>query len=289
MDLGDRVLRSAPRAEAIRTWLEVRLKDRLEHQFQRGLHDPVIGSRDPQPPDLARRLGDHLLPHPLGDKPASLEIISQPVEHHPSPGTNGARCHSINPGGPCALVDPHPVPGHDQEGRVINQIGEVIETTARISHRPSVQLLLHHKYPVLGLVEVGPRIVGIHRRTPRSAPMLRTRWTPSPCDRLSRPRTTTGPPPHPCGISRRQAFPPTIRLMAGEGTAGMVPTFTIEPLDGVGAQLCPCNIATATPQAFTVASRLATSPSQGVFRTASSCECALLTSPDLPDSSWRVS
>jgi hypothetical protein len=44
----------------------------------------------------------------------------------------------------------------------------------------------------------------------------------------------------------------------------MVPTFTLEPFDGVDAQLCPCSLATATPQAFTVASRPATSPSQGV-------------------------
>jgi hypothetical protein len=41
----------------------------------------------------------------------------------------------------------------------------------------------------------------------------------------------------------------------------MVPTFILEPFDGVGAQLCPCNLATATPQAFTMASRPATSPS----------------------------
>src|ERR1019366_5408169 len=109
---------------------------------------------------------------------------------------------------------------------------------------------------------------------------------PSPCDRLSRPRTTTGPPPHPGSISRRRAFPPTSRLLAGEGTAGMVPTFTVEPFDGVGAQLCPCNIATATPQAFTVASRPATSTGQGVPHTAGPCGCALLTSPDLPGLSW---
>jgi hypothetical protein len=38
----------------------------------------------------------------------------------------------------------------------------------------------------------------------------------------------------------------------------LVPTFTLEPFDGVGAQLCPCSIATATPQPFTVASRPAT-------------------------------
>jgi hypothetical protein len=38
----------------------------------------------------------------------------------------------------------------------------------------------------------------------------------------------------------------------------MVPTFILQSFDGVGVQLCPCNIATATPQAFTVASGPAT-------------------------------
>ena len=35
----------------------------------------------------------------------------------------------------------------------------------------------------------------------------------------------------------------------------MVPTFTFQPFDRVGVQLCPCNIATATPQTFTMASQ----------------------------------
>ena len=38
------------------------------------------------------------------------------------------------------------------------------------------------------------------------------------------------------------------------GKAGTVPTFIREPFDGIGTQLCPCTIATATPQAFTMAS-----------------------------------
>ena len=38
------------------------------------------------------------------------------------------------------------------------------------------------------------------------------------------------------------------------GGAGTVPTFIREPFDGIGTQLCPCTIATTTPQAFTVAS-----------------------------------
>ena len=49
---------------------------------------------------------------------------------------------------------------------------------------------------------------------------------------------------------------PTSGMLAGEGTGEMVPTFISQPFDRVGAQLCPCNIATATPQAFTVASRV---------------------------------
>jgi hypothetical protein len=47
----------------------------------------------------------------------------------------------------------------------------------------------------------------------------------------------------------------------------MVPTFTLEAFDGVGAQLCPCNIATATPQAFTMASRPKNRTGQRVRRT----------------------
>ena len=48
------------------------------------------------------------------------------------------------------------------------------------------------------------------------------------------------------------------------GGAGMVPTFIPEPFDGIGTQLCPNIIAMVTPQAFTMASRAATSPTQRV-------------------------
>jgi hypothetical protein len=289
VDLGDGVLGSALRAEAIGTRLEVRLEDRFEHQLQRGLHDPVRGRRDPQRTDLARRFRDRLLPHPLRNEPAGLEIVSHPAEQFPSTEHDRAGSHSVDAGGSCTLVAPHPTPRHNEERRVIHEVGKVIEATAGISGRPLVQLRLHHEYPRLGHHRVGPRSADVHQRPPRSALMLRTRWTPSPCDRLSRPRTTTGPPSHPGSISRRRTFPPASRLLTGEGTAGMVPTFTLEPFDGVGAQLCPRNIATATPQAFTVASRPATSPSQGVPRPAMPCGCALQTSPDPSGLSWRLS
>ena len=44
--------------------------------------------------------------------------------------------------------------------------------------------------------------------------LLRSHWTPSPCDRLSRSRTTTGPPPHPGPISRPRAQPDAAPLAA---------------------------------------------------------------------------
>jgi hypothetical protein len=156
-----------------------------------------------------------------------------------------------------------------------------------------VQLGLHRQYPGQSLEQLRPRRVGIHRRPSGDASSPRTHWTPSPCGRLSRPRTTTGPPPHPTGIGRRCAFPPGSRPLPGKGTGGMVPTFTPEPFDGVGAQLCPCSIATATPQTFTVASRPATSPSRRVPRPAASLTmpigCALQSSPDPPGWSWWLS
>lgn len=40
-DLGDRVLCPALRAESLGTRMELRLEDRLRHQFQGRLHDPV--------------------------------------------------------------------------------------------------------------------------------------------------------------------------------------------------------------------------------------------------------
>ena len=79
---------------------------------------------------------------------------------------------------------------------------------------------------------------------------------------------------------------PAGQLAAGRrGAARMVPTFTFEPLDGVGAQLCPCSIAITTPQAFVMASRPTTLISQGVLDAIR--RCALQSSPYPSDWSWR--
>jgi hypothetical protein len=45
VNLGNGVLGSALRAEAVTARLEVRLEDRLQYQLERGLHRPVGGGR----------------------------------------------------------------------------------------------------------------------------------------------------------------------------------------------------------------------------------------------------
>jgi hypothetical protein len=92
-----------------------------------------------------------------------------------------------------------------------------------------VQLDLDPQYPPPRHLDVGPRCVGVHRRPPGlPAPQLRNRCPPSPCSRLSRPRTTTRTPPHPGVINRRCACPPPAWPTGGEGDPGMVPTFTAD-------------------------------------------------------------
>ena len=191
----------------------------------------------------------------------------------------------IDAGGPCALVASAPgptprrgTPGHRRGCTDHRTDGQ------DSADRPLVQLRLHREYPRLGLIEVGPRRAGVHQRPPRSALMLRTRWTPSPCDRLSRPRTTTGPPPHPDGISRRRAFPPTSRPPAvGDRRDGSHvhsrtvrrvrrPAMPLQHRHGYAAGLHR-----GLPAGDINRPRSSPPPCGG---------CALLPSPDPPGSSW---
>ena len=206
VDLGDGVLRPAPRAEAVGAWLEVRLEDRLEHQLQGGLDHPVTGGGDPEHAGLAACLGDQHLPHGHGVERPGLELGSQPGEQ-PCRRGDGAWCHSVHPGGPPSLVRPDPLPRNHEEGGINDEVEEVVKLATGIVGRPLVQLGLDSQYPCLRLFEAGPRFVGVHQRPPDMAfPHCKTRCPPLPCGRLSRPRTTTGAPPHPA-MSRQRACP----------------------------------------------------------------------------------
>jgi hypothetical protein len=102
-----------------------------------------------------------------------------------------------------------------------------------------MQLALVVKYPFPRLCEARPRRVAIQRRPPCRPRRCLSRCRPSPCGRLSRPRSTTAAPPRPDAISGRCACPPTGWLPAGEGDVEPLPTFTDFRCDGVGVQLSP--------------------------------------------------
>ena len=79
----------------------------------------------------------------------------------------------------------------------------------------------------LGPFGLEPQHVGIHRRSPAiPKPTLRIRCRPWPCDRLSRPRTTTTAPPRPGPISRRRTCPHPTWMARTRDQPETLPTFT---------------------------------------------------------------
>jgi hypothetical protein len=87
-----------------------------------------------------------------------------------------------------------------------------------------VQLGLDLQYPLPGLQQAEQWFTRIHQRSP-GIPALRplTCWLPSPCDRLSRPRTTTKPPPRPVPSADDAPALPPCWLQGSEGDTGRFP------------------------------------------------------------------
>lgn len=141
--------------------------------------------------------------------------------------------------------------------RVVHEVEQVVEPAADIGHSPTVKLGLHLRYPLAGPrsgpADGAPPFGGASFGIAASVPS-RYRCRPSPCDRLSRPRSTTAAPPRPGPVSRRWTQPRHHRRTrsAGQGP-GRFPC----SLWFARCRLCPCGIAASTPQTFPTASRAA--------------------------------
>ena len=192
------VMGPALRAEPVGTRVKIRLENRLQHQFQGRLDHPIPRSRDAQPATLGRsRLRDHPLPHGQRAEAARLQLDAQPVEEHldPLPDLHLVDGLAIHPGRARPRVAPHPIPGHQQEAGITDEVVQIIEPAMRIAGCPAVQLGLDLPYPSLSPIQLTLQFVGVHRRPPGiPSSLLPTCWPPWPCTRLSRARTTTGPP-----------------------------------------------------------------------------------------------
>ena len=199
--LGHGVMRAPVGPEAVRARHEVRLEDRLQHQLQGRLHHAVGDGRDAQPPTLARpRLGDHPFPHRQRAGAAGLQLLPHLGEEvlHPEVFPDEGGGPPVDSGRACALVPRDPFPGHQQKAGIGDEVIQIVEPAMRIVVRPTVQLGLDLQYPPLSPQRAERQLTRIHQRPP-GIPVLPplTCWLPSPCDRLSRPRTTTEPPPRP--------------------------------------------------------------------------------------------
>jgi hypothetical protein len=141
----------------------------------------------------------------------------------------------------------------------VHEVEQVVEPAARIGRRPTVKLGLHFRYPparpigtsVGGAPPFGGASFGITASVPS-----RNCCRPSPCARaFPGSEYYSGSVPSRPGRSTMDPARPSTPEAWDRARAETVPVFTDDSLNEGGAQLCPCGIATATPQHFTMASK----------------------------------
>jgi site-specific DNA recombinase len=229
--LGHRVMGPAAWPEPVRARQEIRLEDRLQHQFQRRLDHPVGDGRDPQAAQLAACLGNHPLPHRQRAETAVLQRRPQPAEENPGPNPRldvDSR-PAIHPSRAGPFVTPHAIPRHSQERGIADEIEQIAEPVMRILTSPAVQLGLDLQYPALrfrqGVLSLRP--AGIHQRNSRHSSLLAASLlAPFPmCTPLACPEYYGASAP-PAALSRQRACPVSAPDARVTRRPQAVPTFT---------------------------------------------------------------
>ena len=143
--------------------------------------------------------------------------------------------HPSDTGGVGPAVGRDPVPRHDQRGRVVHEVEQVIEPAARIGRRPTVKLGLHLRYPPPRTHPILPGWVVVGRGVTIRWRVFRHYSLQSLLDTTAALRHVTGSPG--LGLLRRlRPTPdrsadgvPSPQFHAGRvapGRPGMVPVFT---------------------------------------------------------------
>ena len=78
VNLGNCILSASPGTETVAARFEIRLENRLQHQFKGSLHYPVGNGWNSKPTQFTASLRNHPLPNRSRDEPAGFEISSQP-------------------------------------------------------------------------------------------------------------------------------------------------------------------------------------------------------------------
>jgi hypothetical protein len=178
----------------VRDGQEARLEDRLQHLQDSGLNDPVPDRRHTQRPELARfsAFGDH-------HAPDRCRLIRRIAEHRPRisqeafdpvAALDGPHGHPVRTRRACPAIARDAPPRHPEVTGVGDPVPHVPVGAVRFGPTPPVEFALNVEKPCLvGLIN------GVHRFLSPSCTSPHKSWSPSPCGRLSRPRTTTGPLP----------------------------------------------------------------------------------------------
>jgi hypothetical protein len=239
-----------PGAEPVATRKEIRLQDRLQHQFQGCLDYPVAHGGDPKASGLAVRLRDQPLPHRQWTKAAVLQRGSQPSEENldPDHGLHVVGGAPIHAGCLGTLVVPHPIPRDQKERGIGDKVEQIVKPAMGVITGPTVQLRLDLQYPMLRLIK---------RRRParRYSPTSSWHSTISSANLLvpfamyaplarSDYYETSAPPD---GPQPATDLPLDQAGCLAVGRPRMVPTFTVSSIDQIGAQLYPGSLATPTP------------------------------------------
>ena len=157
---------AALRTETVGTRQEIRLKDRLQHQLQRCLDHPIGHGGNPQAAQRTTGLGDHPLAHRQRAETAVPYLRPQFIEERLDtlPSRDGRRGASIDPGRGGTLVPADPIPRHQHERGISDEVEQIVEPAMRIIACPTVQLGLDLQYPLPRQHQRQLQLVGIHRR-----------------------------------------------------------------------------------------------------------------------------
>ena len=164
----DRIDAAAARSVAIGSGFEVRLEDRLQHQFRGGLHHAVPDRRDAEWSLAAAGLRDHHPSHRLGLIRLGSQFrldAGQPVLQPRR--LDRREAHAINAW--CALVGAHQVIRMAQNVRAVDLVVEQVEPEVRLRLRLEIELPLkrpdlirccqaHRQSPILGSFESAPEV-----------------------------------------------------------------------------------------------------------------------------------
>ena len=173
--------------------MEVRLEDRLQHQLQDACTTRSETVGDPQPPQPAVRLGNHPLPDRQRAEAAVRNEIRSDRGSPRHPATPRSRRRWRRPLRRCvAPCSPDPSPCNQQERRIDDEVEQIIEPAMRIIAGPTVQLGLISRTRRSARYRAAPPVRRYSPATTsgHSSSSLPTCWPPSPCGRLSRPRST---------------------------------------------------------------------------------------------------